>query len=116
MVTAAAETGQLPLAIRHVRAVAGDQVDGEPGSFDDLWRARLARLERHRESCQCDHDALSFALIHARLGETERALTWLERAADLHADGLVYAAVHPALRSLHGQPRFQVVLDKVGAR
>ena len=116
MVTAAAETGQLPLAIRHVRAVAGDQADGEHGSFDDLWRARLTRLERHRESCQCDHDALSFALIHARLGETERALTWLERAADLHADGLVYAAVHPALRSLHGHPRFQVVLDKVGVR
>ncbi len=116
LVTAAAETGQLPLAIRHARAIAGGQADGEHGTFEDLWRARLARLERHRESCQCDHDALSFALIHARLGETERALTWLERAADLHADGLVYAAVHPALRSLHGQPRFQVVLDKVGAQ
>ena len=54
-------------------------------------------------------------MTHARLGETERALMWLERAADLHIDNLVYAAVHPALRSLHGQPRFQVVLDKVGA-
>ena len=85
-------------------------------TFEDVWRARLAALERHRAECGCDHDALSFALIHARLGEAEPALTWLERAAELHADGLVYAAVHPALRSLHGQARFQVVLDKVGAQ
>jgi DNA-binding winged helix-turn-helix (wHTH) protein/tetratricopeptide (TPR) repeat protein len=114
LVTAATGAAQLPLAVRHSRDVASEQA--EPRSFADLWRGRLVRLERHRESCQRDHDALSFAMIHARLGETERALTWLERAADLHADGLVYAAVHPALRSLHGQPRFQVVLDKVGAQ
>ena len=115
MVTAAAETGQLPLAIRHGRAVAGGNGVGDPRTFEDLWRARLAALERHRAACGCDRDALSFALIHARLGEAEPALTWLERAADLHADGLVYAAVHPALRSLRGQSRFEVVLDKVGA-
>jgi hypothetical protein len=54
-------------------------------------------------------------MVHARLGEPEPALTWLERAADLHSDGLVYAAVHPALRSLRGQRRFGVVLDRVGA-
>jgi DNA-binding winged helix-turn-helix (wHTH) protein/tetratricopeptide (TPR) repeat protein len=126
MVTAAAETGQLPLALRHARAVltaTGDPdtavdavpADADQASFDSLWRARLAVLERHRASCQCDHDALSLALVYARLGQSEPALTWLERAADLHADGLVYAAVHPALRLLRGDARFRVLLDKVGA-
>jgi DNA-binding winged helix-turn-helix (wHTH) protein/tetratricopeptide (TPR) repeat protein len=116
LVTAAAETRQLALAIRHARAVADGSPEQDVHSFDQLWRARLLRLDQHRESCRCDHDALSFAMVHARLGEPEPALTWLERAADLHADGLVFAAVHPALRSLHGHSRFQVVLDKVGVR
>ena len=115
LVTAATETRQLPLAVRHMRARADASLDQDPGSFDALWRARLAGLERHRASCRCDHDALSFAMVHARLGEADRALTWLERAAELHSDGLVYAAVHPALRSLHGHSRFGVVLDRVGA-
>ena len=115
LVTAAAETRQLPLAIRHTRAMADGSGGEDVQSFDELWRARLVRLEQHRESCRCDHDALSFALVHARLGEADRALTWLERAADLHTDGLVYASVHPGLQSLHGQRRFGVVLDRVGA-
>lgn len=122
VVTAAAETGQLPLAIGHARAVTGagddttdaSQVPSDEGSFEQLWRWRLVRLERHRDACRCDHDALSFALIYARLGDVDRALMWLERAADLHVDGLVYAGVHPALRSLRAERRFGVVLDRVG--
>ncbi len=114
LVTAATETGQLPLAVRHVSAIPGRQTEEDYGTFADLWRARLLALERHRESCRCDSDALSLALVHARLGDTDRALTWLERAVDLHTDGLVYAAVHPGLRALHGHRRFDVVVDRVG--
>ena len=57
---------------------------------------------------------MSFAVIHARLGERDRALTRVERAAELHADGRVYAAVHPAFRSLRDERRFGVMLDRVG--
>ena len=112
LATAAAETRRLPLAVQHVRAGVDGGAPFE--SFDALWRARLTQLDRRRAACQCDDDALTFAVIHARLGETEPALTWLERAAELHADGLVYAAVHPAFRSLHRERRFAVVLDRVG--
>ncbi len=113
LATVAAETRQLPLALRYERVANANQ--GAPGNFEALWRDRLVRLQAHRDACQCDHDALSFAIAYARLGDTERALTWLERAAETHSDGLVYAAVHPALRSLRDQTRFQVVVDRVGA-
>jgi DNA-binding winged helix-turn-helix (wHTH) protein/tetratricopeptide (TPR) repeat protein len=113
LVTAAAETNRLPLAAGHLRAGAGGEVV-TLDSFGALWRARLAQLDQRRASCQCDDDAVSFAVIHARLGETDRALTWLERAAELHADSLVYAAVHPAFRPLRDEQRFGVVLDRVG--
>jgi hypothetical protein len=53
-------------------------------------------------------------VVLARLGEREAALTWLERAADLHMDTLIYARVHPALAGLQGLPRYSRVLERVG--
>ena len=54
------------------------------------------------------------AQIRARLGETDAALDALERAADLRAPDLVWIAARPAFRSLHGHPRFERLLARVG--
>lgn len=56
------------------------------------------------------------ALDHAALGEVETALDWLERSLAERETDLVGVAVDPRLDSLHGNPRFEKIVDAVGAR
>lgn len=62
-----------------------------------------------------DLDLLSnLASIYADLGDKEQALDWLERAYRMHSGGLVWVKVDPDFYSLHDQPRFQALLEKMG--
>jgi TolB-like protein/DNA-binding winged helix-turn-helix (wHTH) protein/Tfp pilus assembly protein PilF len=55
----------------------------------------------------------SLALGFARLGETARALFWLERAFDAHTRDLIYMKVEPAYDVLRGNPRFTALLRRM---
>lgn len=48
-----------------------------------------------------------FAQKYALLGETEQAITWLQRAYEERSSGLVWLQSDPTLDSLHSDPRFQ---------
>lgn len=55
-------------------------------------------------------------MIHARLGEADAALAWLDRAArelDMH---FVCAPLDRAFVALHGDPRFAALLARHGLR
>lgn len=54
-----------------------------------------------------------FALIHTGLGETAKALDYLERAYEERGNWLNYMKVEPAWDPLRGQPRFVALLEKV---
>jgi tetratricopeptide (TPR) repeat protein len=58
--------------------------------------------------------ALDLASIYAALGETDAALTWLERAMETGMFG--FFAVDPVFKDLRGQPRFEALLDQIGLR
>ena len=53
------------------------------------------------------------ARAYAAFGENGRALTWLERAADVRDDALVAANVDPSLDALRNEPRFRVILRRM---
>lgn len=55
------------------------------------------------------------ALELVRNGERERAIDWLQRAANRRSDGLIFASVEPGLGPLRDDPRFNAVLRRVGA-
>ncbi len=55
-----------------------------------------------------------FAWIYASLGEKDQALDWLERAYEARLGVLVYVKVDPGHYPLHGEPRFQALLEKMG--
>ena len=55
-----------------------------------------------------------FALIHAGLGEVQRALDWLEAACERHEPSVCVAKVHPAYDSLRGETRFTALLKRMG--
>ena len=57
---------------------------------------------------------LYFAILYAGLGEKEKALEQLERAADERAGWLINLAVEPRFDALRSEPRYQALLHRVG--
>jgi tetratricopeptide (TPR) repeat protein len=59
-------------------------------------------------------DSYSMAAVYAALGANDQALRWLERACRDRVNFVVYAGVDPWLEPLHGDPRFDAVLRRIG--
>ncbi len=59
-------------------------------------------------------NAQHLAIIYTRLGQTENALTSLERAYDTRTIGLTELAIEPAFDPLHSEPRFQTLSQRLG--
>jgi adenylate cyclase len=54
------------------------------------------------------------AMIYAQMGETDLAFEYLEKAYDAHEVEMYWLKVEPPFEPLHDDPRWQVMLDKVG--
>ena len=54
------------------------------------------------------------ARIHARLGENDRALGWLEKAYRERLDHLVMLKVDPVFEPLRSDSRFKILLQRIG--
>lgn len=78
----------------------------------DEARAVLRELEALARERRVS--AYDFAVVHAGLGETEAALTWLEKAYAERATGVRWLKVDPIFDPLRGEPRFQALLRSVG--
>jgi TolB-like protein/Flp pilus assembly protein TadD len=75
-------------------------------------RAILDRLgEQARQSYVPSY---FFALIHAGLGEKDRAMEWLERAYQERSTVLAYLRLDPRLAALRSDPRFSSLLQRIG--
>ena len=57
--------------------------------------------------------SLDIAVIHAALGEEDRAFEWLEKAFQERADHLPYLKVNPRLDQLRDDPRFEDLLRRM---
>jgi len=58
--------------------------------------------------------AFYIAGTFAALGENAQALDWLERAYEARVGLLIYVKVDYRFYPLHGEPRFQALLEKMG--
>lgn len=58
--------------------------------------------------------AVSIAEVFAYRGETEAAFEWIDRAVSLGHSELLEMHVNPMFRHLHGDPRWQSVLVRLG--
>jgi serine/threonine-protein kinase len=54
------------------------------------------------------------AAIYVGLGETARALSWLERAVDVRGGGLIFLAWEPMYDDLRDEPRYRRVAERIG--
>jgi TolB-like protein/DNA-binding SARP family transcriptional activator/Flp pilus assembly protein TadD len=77
----------------------------------DQTRAILADLERTDTAYVPSYE---IARVHEALGDTERALDWLERAFHERSHSMVFLEVDPALAALRPHPRFRSLTARVG--
>jgi tetratricopeptide (TPR) repeat protein len=61
-----------------------------------------------------DRLASMLSNIHALLGDREKALQWLEEAYRERVSYLVFIGQTPEFESLHGDPRFEELLRRIG--
>src|SRR5437667_4383341 len=114
--------GQLPEAIAEYKKAAEldedpfvlalvAQADAKLGQRDEAIKI-LSQLERLATKRYVAN--YSFALMHMALGEKAKAIDWLERAyRDRSGPEIVGIKVDPMLDPLHGDPRFEALVQKV---
>ena len=56
----------------------------------------------------------AIAELHLGLGDRERALDSLERAAGIHSLDLVWLHIRPYFAPLRGEPRFDALVRRIG--
>lgn len=105
---------------KHERAVMGANA-AEVGRRYEGWRAVLAEkgprglwqamLENHQRWWP---DSYALAGLHARLGNTNDALSLLEKAFQEHHPDMPDLLVDQYWRTLDGQPRFQRIVAQMG--
>jgi len=81
------------------------------GGRDEAMKI-LAELQKRAERSYVS--ASEIATIYAGLGERDRAIAWLEKAAEERAFHLVYLNVRPEFAPLRSDPRFADLLRRVG--
>jgi hypothetical protein len=90
-------------ALGHVYAVSGRK---------DLAINVLAQLEQL--SKQRYVAPFEVAVIYVGLGDKEKTFEWLEKAYQDHSPWLIWLKVDPRFESLHGDPRYGHLRDRMG--
>jgi tetratricopeptide (TPR) repeat protein len=79
---------------------------GDDGA-SELWLQEVL-------TCCAAEAAFQIAYIYAYRRETDNAFEWLELAYDNRDPGLVGVLTHPMLANLYDDPRWELLLDKMG--
>lgn len=78
-------------------------------------RAETLAVLKEFEGKYEKHEAIGqdFAAVYAGLGEKDQAFAWLEKSYQDRAYALRYVRVEPLLDPLHGDPRFEALVEKI---
>ena len=96
---------------RRSRSQISGYADGRAGRSSD---ARAIITELTNRSVREYVSPYALALVHAGLGENDRAMEWLGRAYDERSPRLVFLNVEPMLDGLRTDPRFTLLVQRVG--
>jgi serine/threonine-protein kinase len=87
----------------HLEASSGNEA-GARRILQELTEARSQRVV----------SAWGIAALHASLGDVDEAFRWLDVAVEERATGLMFLRVHPRLDRIRQDPRYLVLVRKVG--
>jgi serine/threonine-protein kinase len=82
---------------------------------EGYWRMRLSLLDQVQAAPPGSRTIhFQYAAAHARLGELEEAIDHLTRMVDEHVGGAVFIATDVCFSALHGLPRYDALLRRIG--
>lgn len=85
------------------------------GGMNGYWRQRI-EMEKQEASETGDVFPYRLALLYARIGDTDHAFDWLERAYEQRSDHLVRLATEPAFDAIRHDARFERLSRRVGSK
>jgi TolB-like protein len=77
-------------------------------------RKIVAKLRQRSDQQEGGSPAFYLAMIYAQTGETNNAFEWLEKSFSDHEVEMYWLKVEPPFESLHSDPRFKTLVDKIG--
>jgi TolB-like protein/Flp pilus assembly protein TadD len=89
----------------------GDKETFRVSGWHAYLQMRKDRMMRHITEGYLS--PMTIASIHARLGNKDEAFTWLDKAVDERASGIPNLKVDPRFDSLHSDPRFAKLLQRM---
>jgi serine/threonine protein kinase/tetratricopeptide (TPR) repeat protein len=92
------------ITLARIRAMMGNQAEAQ-----DILR-EVEPLSKPPHFSR----ALWFAMIHALLGELDRAFEWLNRACETREPAVIYLIQFPDFERLHADARFSDLLRRIG--
>ncbi len=98
-----AEDRQALVLLAHAYGLAGRKAEA---------RKRLAALEKLAATSYVSPHSL--AIVHLGLGETDPAFAWLDKSLAERSQWMAYLRVDPRMDRVRSDPRFAVLLGRVG--
>ena len=80
----------------------------------DKMQSLLTELKERSDAGPGGSPSFFSAMVYAQMGEIDTAFKWLEKAYEDHEVEMYWLKVEPPFEPLHSDPRWQVMLDKVG--
>ncbi len=91
------------VALAEIYAAAGRKKDAEK---------IVLEIEEGKDLSGNDHRGM--ALVYAALEENDKAFLWLEKSYEKHEESLCSLKIDPKMDPLRSDPRFNVMLKKIG--
>ncbi len=113
----------MEIKLRHDSSYMGYSTDTEQKLLAELWqrwgrsgfKGELRwRLNEYAQPEAADRHRYDRAIWRMFLGEREQALDELERALETKSFQMIYLALDPIFEPLHGTPRFESLLARMG--
>jgi serine/threonine-protein kinase len=104
------EALELPDAATYKRATLALALSraGDRSYAEETLRDLEAKRERDYVS------PVELATVNIALGEHDRALDWMDKAYEERRGWLAYLNVHPVVDPIRNEPRFKVLVGKMG--
>ncbi len=80
----------------------------------EMSNGLLEEIKALSEESSLGSPSFYLAMIYAQMGEIDTAFEWLDKAYQDHEVEMYWLKVEPPFEPLHDDPRWQVMLDKVG--
>jgi TolB-like protein/DNA-binding winged helix-turn-helix (wHTH) protein/Tfp pilus assembly protein PilF len=92
--------------------IAAAKTGARNSGLKGYWRALVQFVPENIANGNLE--AFDVAVVYANAGDADKALPWLERAVEARCYGITYLGVNPAFDRLRSDPRYVLLLRRIG--